>query len=1187
MSAVPSFARRAVVAAATLLALAVPPGARAAGDDAPDAGFAALAAARREAAELSAALGECRASTRSLDARASTCAGKLGERETQLFACRAGASACQEEKRAACNEDEAMVQSVLLGDAPPVGTASCVPAAHQRALGTLVSGWRRAGDELEGLREYEAGGSDRLPRVSREAARTQAERIAAQVLGGPDGRRRLWRRLLVEALRRIAPDFWRRLAARGEAPIDGWFASPRPLDRDLVRAAESEPGVVPAGEPPPLVSALDLVESYLTLSDCAGRPRLLGECRRARELRDLLEQSGPLVLEGRERAVWAADCRDVNPAVVAGWLEPFPAGDQTPAETGWRRIATAAYGKLLTCWLADPSIPIPFSTWLDSRLPARPAASEEAVAHAAQIEALWTDGGADDLCLRAARALQRLPEPRSCALPAETLAAVSAWASIRSRPQEPAVLRACGAAVQLLWSGDAVRVTALFDRPPAAEEIVTRAPTATPTPMGRLRALCADRQGPAASFSASVVALATVARLFGEAPEALPWRLDARADASFEDGAVARRARRSAWLGHLLTGNSPCGALGLAADRCAACAKAGPGRYDCRAARRLAELWTRWTRQLELGLLGLAAAAGAALWLAGLARALRGAMPWAAQVRALLGDLGLPARPDRWRFLLPSRFSQLTVALPEGPAWERWGRRASVLRASALTERTVDEAAVTALRSGSEVALLVHPEGAVPELPAVRSMLEWSAKGGRRAVQLLPVSRERLQWAHAPGDLLDLVEQTSLRGNPFQVRGRIHSSSQFFDRERLVSGLLAGVGQGDWTLVTGLRRMGKSSLALEVARRLHGPAAYVDLAGFHHELTTEGAADRAAEAILRYACVRLLASARETWPGLFGAPALPPEAAPLDAGRLTEWLGGFARACRDASGGRPGAALLVLDEIEQGLSGPPRDVRRALEAFEIVVGRLRAALGELGSGADLRVGVVLCSALHPLLWAPLATLTGQSIIGAFPWACVPALPVDAAEAMMRSLGAWHGVRFRPEALALIVREGGGVPLLVRRLGSAILELYDPERARQGSLGAVEIGIEGARAAVRREAGEGSPTRVWVESEIGDGRSPVGRALRLAARGGEIATAELSGLVAELSFARFGEVGLDALLSQDEQRRRAEEAGGVTVQILQETGVLDPVGDLTAPEKLSFPDGLLRRILAEAGMSAVA
>jgi hypothetical protein len=498
-----------------------------------------------------------------------------------------------------------------------------------------------------------------------------------------------------------------------------------------------------------------------------------------------------------------------------------------------------------------------------------------------------------------------------------------------------------------------------------------------------------------------------------------------------------------------------------------------------------------------------------------------------------------------------------------------------------VTERDVAHAATRARAASSEFALLVHDEGASPDLAAVRSMLDWAARGPRRAVQILPVSAERLRFITSADDLLDLVEQTSLRGNPFEVRGRLVSSSQFFNRERLVSGLLASAQAGHWTIVTGLRRFGKSSLALEVARRLAGPSAYLDLAGFHHEIASpSGDPARAADAILRYLCLQIGESAQR----LFGAsaklpPAPPPEAS-LDSATLSSWLRGFARACRAENQDHPVTLLFILDEVEQAIGVGPERIGHAIDVLSILIGRLRACLTDavLAQGGD-RLAVLFCSALHPLLWAPLSTLSQQSLLGAFPSVFVPRLPDDAAYAMMRGLGARQGIRFTDPALALIVREAQGIPILVRRIGSSILELYDPERARQGSLGAVEIGVEGATAAVRREEEDGAPLRVWVESEIGDWQNPAGVLLRSLARRGSVSVVELKREAAAITERQFELTGIARLLPHDEVVRRSQEAAGFIIRMLGEIGLLEPQGDLTSPDAYKFADSIVRRILA--------
>jgi len=442
---------------------------------------------------------------------------------------------------------------------------------------------------------------------------------------------------------------------------------------------------------------------------------------------------------------------------------------------------------------------------------------------------------------------------------------------------------------------------------------------------------------------------------------------------------------------------------------------------------------------------------------------------------------------------------------------------------------------------------------------------------------VLPLAVSRLSWARNADDLLDLVEESSLRGNPFEVRGRITSSSQFWNRERLVSGLLAEARAGHWLVITGLRRFGKSSLAMEVARRLTGPSAYVDLAGFHHEVGFAEGPSQAVDAILRAVCARLVESALALYPS---ASVPEPPATSLDAAAFSAWMRRLSSACISAAGGRPPPILIVLDEIEQVLAVGPARLGHVLDVLSILFGRLRNAIGEAPHpDAGSPIGVLLASALHPLLWAPLRTLGQQSIMGAFPSICVPCLPAEAASSMMRGLGARQGIRFSEEALALVIRESQGVPLLLRRIGTSILELYDADRARQGALGAVQVGIEAAREALAREERKGSPLRVWVESEIADPAGAGGSLLRRLAREGKVETAVLRAMAEAMVREQFASSGIGAHLPEQEVGRRAEEAATVIVRLLGESGLLTSHGDLTDPEAYELPDGAVRRILA--------
>jgi hypothetical protein len=741
-------------------------------------------------------------------------------------------------------------------------------------------------------------------------------------------------------------------------------------------------------------------------------------------------------------------------------------------------------------------------------------------------------------------------------------------------------LQVCDRYARLMWEGRSPSLAGSWPHPPSSDEMISIDPGAPDSAIARNRRACDERRGEREAFVRDLSELAAIARDLGESPLDRPWRTAADGG-PVEAPRLARGLWYRSWAAHVVQGGSACSTLGLTEPRCEQCALAHPGTfYDCDALATLEAQWRRWRRvtYLAAGLVGVLVLLfrwGGALWLAR-----RRFGSWVRETRHRFAALELPATTDPLRLLLPERYGTLTLALPRGAAWERWGATAAVQKAvgaSSIREADVNVAVQAAMRVGARVAFLLHEDSASLEFGGARAILDWAARGGAKTMHVLPLAVSRLSWARSAEDLLDLVEESSLRGNPFEVRGRISSSSQFWNRERLVSGLLAEARAGRWLVVTGLRRFGKSSLAMEVARRLTGPSAYVDLAGFHHEFESQGDPAHAVDAVLRAICARLVETALALYPK---APVPEPPATSLDAAAFSAWMRRFSAACAPSAGGRPPPLLIVLDELEQVLNVGPARLGHVLEVLSILFGRLRNAIGEVPhADAGSPIGVLLASALHPLLWAPLRTLGQQSIMGAFPSICVPCLPHEAASSMMRGLGARQGIRFSEEALALVIRESQGVPLLLRRIGTSILELYDADRARQGALGAVQVGLEAAREAVAREERTGSPLRVWVESEIADRGGVGGALLRRLATNGKVATPALRAIAEAMVREQFASSGIGAHLPPQEVGRRAEEAASVIVRLLGESGLLVSHGDLTDPDAYELPDGAIRRILA--------
>lgn len=1116
-------------------------------------------------------LATCTDASRSQSAARERCEAELQDTGERLSSTTTRVEACVAQREGLCNEAAAMAASLLQGTARGVG--ACIPPDTQGQVQALLNAWQSTSRTLAQLDEYVTGATDTVPRVS---GASEPERHLSRALGLRSGIP-LWnRRLLISAFKLTAPSSWARLKAQGSVAIDAFFDSRGPLPESLINEANAEHSEPAGPAGPPLTAALRMALSYLALSSCDDRAESR-ECGRARQLVELLDDAGPLIVRRRVEEMYATPCAALSPDTLRAWLQDFPISKSKEKQSALEELSAAARSKLFLCYLADAAGDASYAKWVGTRLPTQQQIDPRALPLVDDFGKYVHEGDPIDRCGRAVRALQRLELDGCSVTHPELLTDISAWAHTPAPPDATPDMQLCQRIASLYWAGNALVL-------PNSPEEQVKIDGEEVNPLAKLRAACDAREGKDVRFEQSLASLAAVARDLGEPVSASPWRVDATGTLPIEKERYDTAEAFSVWVQHLFSQEPACTELGLPDERCAACRDDGHA-YDCHLTRQVESTWLRYKRLSIAVLVGLAVLFIAAQYVRRLRRARKVFGKPLASVRQSLEGLGMKARPDALRLLFPARHDVLTVDLPRTPAWERWGQEAiAVLSpdASAMREADVNHAGNLALRENARVAFLLHPDTAVPELGAVRATLDWAARGGTRAVQILPISLSRLAWATRDEDLLDLVEATTLRGNPFEVRGPVRSSSQFWNRERLVAGLLTESRAGNWVVVTGLRRFGKSSLALEVARRTLGPSAYVDLAGFHHEVTHGETPAVAVDAILRTLVMRLADSATARFPAAT-IPPLPTGA--LDAPALAGWLRALALTCGTSSGTSPPPMLLVLDEVEQLLTAPPDKLGRALDVLATLVGRLRGAFSEPSSPhAGSTISVVMCAAMHPLLWAPLATLGGQSLMGAFPSICVPALDDDAAHAMMRGLGARQGIRFEDDALAALVKASHGVPLLLRRLGTSVLELYDADRARQGSLGAVRVGIEGATEAIRREERGGSPLRVWVESEIAQADTSPGVLLRALANEGKVSARALQQLVVSQVMERFTASGLAAHLEPNELKRRAQEAASVMVRLLSDSRLLEVHGDLTAPEAYSLPDGVLRRILTEKGKS---
>jgi len=1134
----------------------------------PDGGSNACAELEQRLVTAQRTLSVCNESARAQTVARDRCEGELDQANDRLGQATAKADGCTTQREQLCEDVAAFASSLLAGAARAVGT--CVPAQTQAQLQQQLTTYFGLTRSLAQLDDYATGVTNVLPRVG--AGASDVDRRLAHLVGSKSGIP-LWnRRLLIQAFELTAPAAWARIKGQGAVGVDSFFDSHGPLPEAFIVEANGEhpEPAGPAG--PPLTAALRLALSYLQLSGCDARADS-AECGRARQLVELLDDTGPLIVRRRVEEMYATPCSALGPDVVRAWLQDFPTSRSREKAAALAELSTAAKSKLYLCYLADTEGDSSYAKWIGPLLPTPKQLDARMLPVVDGFQRHVREGDLTDLCGRAVRSFQKL-EVNGCGVERpEALQNIALWAHTPPPPDATPDAKVCQKIASLMWSGTALIL-------PQSPEEQVKEDDENESAMTVLRKACDERQGSNTRFEQTLAALGAIAKDLNEPVSASPWRLDDKGVLPLERAKFDEVDEYGAWVQHTLSQSSACEALGVPKVRCDACKSGGQG-YDCEVTAKVEHSWSRYKRITSSAAAGLAIAFVVFLYVGRLRRARQLFSAPMQTVRESLDALGLRASPDWTRWVFPSRHDLLELELPRTAAWERWGGDAVAVLApsqSALREADVNHAAAVAQSENARLVFLLHADSAAPDLGAVRATLDWAARGGTRAVQVLLLPLSRLAWATKDEDLLDLVEATTLRGNPFEVRGPVRSSSQFWNRERLVAGLLTETRAGNWIVVTGLRRFGKSSLALEVARRTTGPSAYVDLAGFHHEVTHGETPAIAVEAILKTLVMRLAESARTRFPAAT-IPELP--TSQLDAPTLASWLRALATACGTSAGTAPPPMLLVLDEVEQLLTAPRENLHRALDVMATLTGRLRSAVADPSSPhAGNSVGVVLCAALHPLLWAPLATLGGQSMMGAFPSICVPALDDEAAHSMMRGLGARQGIRFDDEALAALIRASQGVPLLLRRLGTSVLELYDADRARQGALGATRIGVEGANEAIRREEKEGSPLRVWVESEIAQADTPAGLMLRSLASEARMSAGALAALVEAQISTRFKETGLDAHLSPAELKRRAQEAASVMVRLLAESRLLEAHGDLTSPEAYSLPAGVVRRILSD-------
>ncbi|HEX7663630.1 MAG TPA: hypothetical protein VF407_03925, partial [Polyangiaceae bacterium] len=711
-----------------------------------DAGAPSCAAIEQRARDAQRTLESCQSEKQTLASQKNACTDDLSQEKEKTAEAQAGQNSCISQKDTLCTEAASFAKQIVAGQVTNVGT--CVPAPVQTDLIQTLKGWETTTTAMSQLAAYGEGESDVLPFTN---GTTTAERMVSRLVAPSSREPLFYRRLVTDALKLSAPMSWQKIHDGGVNAIDAWFASNAPLDPKIVDEAQHKQTMSGRGQS--LSAALRLVQSYQQVADCSD-DKPTAACRRAHQLEQLFESTGPLLLRQRVEDVWSAECRDISPTTVLGWVQDFPTQQVAAPVADFAEVANAARAKLFTCYLAsEEAIDTQFTVWLERMMPSPKKLDTRTLARVDDIRTFHASD-ALDLCAHAVRAMRSYKSSGVCAAPPPPIrTALEQWVWLApAKGNDDVELKTCRDYTQLLWEGATASLSDSYSHPPSESEMLTVNGKAPESSFLRLRHACGERRGSLEQFPADVAALSKIGSGFGEAGETPPWRLAPGTDQPIEAIHYAQAATYGAWTKHFFNQQkNACTALGMSDARCEACNGLAQGAfYDCDLNRSLDARWTHHGRITIAAAASLGLVALGLVWGVRLRRARKRFSGWAHETQERLAALGFEVTRDPWRALLPGRYDLLTIHLPDEPAWERWGARAAVVRAhdsGKVTSSDINHAGEIGKREAAAIVFLLHDDSASLDLGAVRSMLDWASRGGTKAMHVLPLAVSRLTWA--------------------------------------------------------------------------------------------------------------------------------------------------------------------------------------------------------------------------------------------------------------------------------------------------------------------------------------------------------------------------------------------------------------------------------------------------------
>lgn len=288
-----------------------------------------------------------------------------------------------------------------------------------------------------------------------------------------------------------------------------------------------------------------------------------------------------------------------------------------------------------------------------------------------------------------------------------------------------------------------------------------------------------------------------------------------------------------------------------------------------------------------------------------------------------------------------------------------------------------------------------------------------------------------LQDANASAVLHTVTQQGRGGDDLFRTRNALVDRRFLFGRSELLARIGSALGRGEQILLTGNRKIGKTSFLNILRQDLEQPAAVIDLQ--RYDRTQPGWVENLFHEVVA-AYDRWGANRFKDWP------AVPDSGNPADALELERMLG--ERRCWHAERGPLSRLILILDELER-LFPQPGETEVA-RSFIRATGALRA----LAQGGDRFVSIIAAD-LRPTA-NRYNRLTGGTnpFFEFFQEVPLPLLARESINEMIRTIGRMMGVvHVGTPLLEKLFNLSGGHPFVARTMASAAYK----QRAMQDSL----------------------------------------------------------------------------------------------------------------------------------------